>query len=170
MGWRTLWPLQVADRWLDRHRPLEVLRLANPLRKCQRAQFMDSARPLDRWLGARCDREVRKGVLAGELSSAHLHDARPRHCGREPLDGLPRSQGCRAHSEMERQAFKERHGFRSATGPHEHWHVDVSYIKVAGTFYYLCTLLDGCSRFIVHSELRESMSGAGTRPFRRTAL
>ena len=27
-----------------------------------------------------------------------------------------------------------------------------------GTFYYLCTLLDGCSRYIIHWELREAMT------------
>ena len=42
--------------------------------------------------------------------------------------------------------------------PHEHWHVDVTYINVAGTFFYLCSLLDGYSRFIVHWEIRESMT------------
>jgi transposase InsO family protein len=42
--------------------------------------------------------------------------------------------------------------------PHEHWHVDVSYINIAGTFYYQCSILDGCSRFIVHWEIRESMT------------
>lgn len=49
-------------------------------------------------------------------------------------------------------------GFIQPLAPHEHWHVDVSYINVAGTFYYLCSLLDGCSRSIVHHELRESMT------------
>ena len=33
------------------------------------------------------------------------------------------------------------------TRPHEHWHVDVAYINVAGSFYFLCTLLDGYSRY-----------------------
>lgn len=51
-------------------------------------------------------------------------------------------------------------GFQQPLRPHEHWHVDVSYINVAGTFYYLCSLLDGYSRFIVHWELRESMTEA----------
>src|SRR5438067_111286 len=35
--------------------------------------------------------------------------------------------------------------------------VDVSYINVSGTFYYLCSVLDGTSRYIVHWEIRESM-------------
>src|SRR5437868_12080222 len=41
--------------------------------------------------------------------------------------------------------------------PHEHWHVDISYLNIAGTFYFLCAILDGCSRFIVHWEIREKM-------------
>ena len=51
-------------------------------------------------------------------------------------------------------------GFQQPLRPHEHWHVDVSYINVAGTFFYLCSLLDGCSRFIVHWEIREAMTEA----------
>ena len=48
-------------------------------------------------------------------------------------------------------------GFVQPSGPHEHWHIDVSYLNICGTFYYLCAVLDGCSRFIVHWELREQM-------------
>jgi len=48
-------------------------------------------------------------------------------------------------------------GFVQPLAAHDHWHVDVSYINLAGTFYFLCTLLDGYSRYIVHWELRESM-------------
>jgi putative transposase len=48
-------------------------------------------------------------------------------------------------------------GFVQPLLPHEHWHVDVSYLNIAGTFYFLCSLLDGCSRFIVHWEIREKM-------------
>jgi putative transposase len=51
-------------------------------------------------------------------------------------------------------------GFVQPLRPHEHWHVDISYINVAGTFFYLCSLLDGCSRFIVHWEIRPSMTEA----------
>ena len=51
-------------------------------------------------------------------------------------------------------------GFMQPLQPHEHWHVDVSYINVSGTFYYLCSVLDGCSRYVVHWDLRESMTEA----------
>ena len=51
-------------------------------------------------------------------------------------------------------------GFVQPLGPHEHWHVDIAYINIRGTFYYLCSLLDGCSRYIVHWDIRESMTEA----------
>ena len=51
-------------------------------------------------------------------------------------------------------------GFEQPLRPHEHWHVDISYVNLSGTFYYLCSVLDGCSRFIVHWELRTSMTEA----------
>ncbi|MBV8709446.1 MAG: DDE-type integrase/transposase/recombinase [Acidobacteriaceae bacterium] len=43
---------------------------------------------------------------------------------------------------------------------HQHWHIDVSYLNISGTFYYLCSILDGFSRYIVHWELREKMTEA----------
>jgi putative transposase len=48
-------------------------------------------------------------------------------------------------------------GFEQPLRPHQHWHIDVSYINICGTFYYLCSILDGYSRSIMHWELRESM-------------
>jgi transposase InsO family protein len=49
-------------------------------------------------------------------------------------------------------------GFVQPLSAHEHWHVDISYLNICGTFYYLCSLLDGYSRFLVHWEIRESMT------------
>jgi len=51
-------------------------------------------------------------------------------------------------------------GFNQPDAPHKHWHVDISYVNLSGTFYYLCTILDGYSRYVVHYELRESMKEA----------
>jgi putative transposase len=48
-------------------------------------------------------------------------------------------------------------GFVQPLKPHQEWHVDVSYLNIAGTFYFLCSILDGYSRFIVHWEIREKM-------------
>jgi transposase InsO family protein len=66
--------------------------------------------------------------------------------------------GCLArwnHSES-----RKGQGFQQPLAPHEHWHIDISYVNVCGTFYYLISVLDGCSRYIVHWELRESMKEA----------
>ena len=49
-------------------------------------------------------------------------------------------------------------GFQQPTRPHEHWHLDISYINLHGTCYHLTTILDGYSRHIVHYEIRTSMT------------
>lgn len=41
-------------------------------------------------------------------------------------------------------------GFEQPLVVHEHWHTDIAYLNIGGTFYYLSALLDGCSRFIIH--------------------
>jgi len=51
-------------------------------------------------------------------------------------------------------------GFDQPDRPHEHWHMDISYLNICGTFYYLCTILDGYSRYIVHWEIRDTMTEA----------
>lgn len=56
-----------------------------------------------------------------------------------------------------RTPSKKGTGFHQPTGPHQHWHMDISYINLGGTFYYLCAVLDGYSRFIVHWEIRPAM-------------
>ena len=49
-------------------------------------------------------------------------------------------------------------GFVQPLKPHEHWHIDISYLNICGTFYYLCSILDGFSRYVVHWEIREAMA------------
>src|SRR6266852_3313350 len=51
-------------------------------------------------------------------------------------------------------------GFEQPLQLHQHWHIDVSYINICATLYYLCSVLDGYSRGIVHWDLRESMKEA----------
>lgn len=51
-------------------------------------------------------------------------------------------------------------GFEQPLHPHQHWHIDVAYLNISGTFFYLCSVLDGASRAIVHWELRERMTEA----------
>lgn len=56
-----------------------------------------------------------------------------------------------------RKVSKKGTGFIQPIGPHEHWHIDVSYLNICGTFYYFCGILDGYSRYVVHWEIRERM-------------
>ena len=58
------------------------------------------------------------------------------------------------------KSSKKGSGFVQPLKPHEHWHVDVSYINICGTFYYLCSVLDGASRYVVHWEIRAQMTEA----------
>jgi putative transposase len=62
------------------------------------------------------------------------------------LDKAPPTGGCKGQ------------GFNQPTRINQHWHVDISYLNVCGTFYYLCSVLDGFSRYIIHHEIRESMT------------
>jgi transposase InsO family protein len=48
-------------------------------------------------------------------------------------------------------------GFVQPLRPHQHWHIDISYLNIAGTFYFLISVLDGYSRFVVHWDIRRNM-------------
>lgn len=49
-------------------------------------------------------------------------------------------------------------GFEQPVEVHEHWHTDISYIKLGKRFYFFFGVLDGCSRCLLHWEIRESMT------------
>jgi putative transposase len=57
-----------------------------------------------------------------------------------------------------RQPSRKGTGFVQPLRAHEHWHIDVAYLNLGGTFYYLCSVLDGASRAIVHWEIRPAMT------------
>ena len=59
-----------------------------------------------------------------------------------------------------RRVSKKGTGFVQPPAAHAHWHVDVTYLNIRGTFYYHCALLDGFSRALVHWEIRERMTEA----------
>jgi transposase InsO family protein len=63
-------------------------------------------------------------------------------------------------SKWNRKPSKKGTGFEQPLKPHEHWHIDISYINISGTFYYMCSVLDGFSRYIVHWDIKESMTEA----------
>src|SRR5206468_9604381 len=140
-GDRLRAPLERADR--DRHPEVralagrglqQVLRLASPLRPGERTQPLDPARLLAGGAGEACDcRFPRRFPLEGyrrltfmmldadvvAVSSSSvwrvLHQA-----GRlARWKGKPSNKG---------------KGFQQPLGPHQHWHVDISYLNLAGTF------------------------------------
>lgn len=55
---------------------------------------------------------------------------------------------------------KKGRGFEPPLKAHEHWHIDISYLNICGTFYYLCSILDGYSRKILAWEIAETMTEA----------
>ena len=60
-------------------------------------------------------------------------------------------------SRFPQRASKKGTGFEQPLAPHEHWHIDIAHINIHGTFYYLCAVLDGASRYIVDWTLGERM-------------
>ena len=56
-----------------------------------------------------------------------------------------------------RKKSKKGTGFIQPLKANQHWHIDISYLNICGTFYYMCSVLDGFSRYIVHWEIREAM-------------
>lgn len=61
-------------------------------------------------------------------------------------------------------------GFVQPIGPHMHWHIDISYLNLGGTFYFLCTVLDGYSRYIVHWDIRPKMEEIDVETILQRAL
>ncbi|MCA9186151.1 MAG: transposase family protein, partial [Planctomycetales bacterium] len=58
------------------------------------------------------------------------------------------------------KATKKGTGFHQPVRPHAHWHVDIAYLNICGTFYFIASVLDGYSRSVVHWDIREKMEEA----------
>jgi hypothetical protein len=61
----------------------------------------------------------------------------------DPLEGYRRVLGQAGLLSIAREAVVEQ-----PLAAHQHWHIDVLYINICGTVYYLCSILDGCGRYI----------------------
>jgi transposase InsO family protein len=61
-------------------------------------------------------------------------------------------------------------GFEQPLAAHQHWHIDIAYLNLGGTFYFLCSVLDGYSRALVHWEIRPSMKEPDTEMVVQRAL
>jgi len=51
-------------------------------------------------------------------------------------------------------------GFKQPSAPHKDWHTDIAYLNIAGTFYFIASVLDGYSRSVLHFEIGEKMESA----------
>lgn len=49
-------------------------------------------------------------------------------------------------------------GFKQPDYSHKHWHIDIKYLNFNGTFLFLISVLDGYSRYVLHHEVRLSMT------------
>lgn len=49
-------------------------------------------------------------------------------------------------------------GYIQPKSPHQEWHTDIKYVNFKGVFLFLISILDGYSRYIIHHELRVSMT------------
>lgn len=49
-------------------------------------------------------------------------------------------------------------GYKQPLEPHQEWHTDIKYVNHRGTFLFFIGVMDGYSRYIVHHELRVSMT------------
>jgi transposase InsO family protein len=56
-------------------------------------------------------------------------------------------------------AEEAKKGFEQPKAVHEQWHIDYSYIRVCGVFYYFVSVMDGYSRKILSWDLCQSMEG-----------
>lgn len=54
--------------------------------------------------------------------------------------------------------------------PHERWHTDLMYLRLADSWYFLVTVLDAYSRYVVHWELLTTMAAADVRRVIQQAL
>lgn len=57
-----------------------------------------------------------------------------------------------------------------ATRPNERWHTDLMYLRVEDSWYFLVTLIDAYSRYVVHWDLLTTMTAAEVRLVVQQAL
>jgi len=158
--------LQRADRARDalgaraaaRHCADRVPSLDRSLWPREHAQWPDPARSLAQARGAPGDSRLLRHACGRGLSPDDIHDARRRCRGGESSDRVLSAQSSGRARSLE--PVEEGHGLRPAAATHEHWHIDISYVNVAGTFCYLSLILDGAMPFLVQREVRERMTTA----------
>ncbi len=51
-------------------------------------------------------------------------------------------------------------GYNQPSAPHKEWHTDIKHVNYHGTYLFFISVIDGYSRYIIHHELRTSMTEA----------
>jgi putative transposase len=124
--------------------------------------------PRDHWLTAQEKERIcafaRQRPLEGyrRLTFMMLDAEEPQHVACSPASTYRVLKNAGLLAGQAPKPTKKGTGFVQPLQPHEHWHVDISYLNIAGTFYFMCAILDGCSRFVVHWEIRENMEEKDT--------
>jgi putative transposase len=95
--------------------------------------------------------------LSSRQLSAWITDKESFAVSESTVYRILRREGLVKRQEMEIPAAKEYH--TKTTGPHQMWATDASYFKVVGWgYYYLVTVMDDFSRFILAWKLQKDMS------------
>src|SRR5208337_4195910 len=112
---------------------------------------------LARGLGEGRDHRLSCPLPPGRISAVGLHRCSTPTSWPSAPPASTACSGRRASWLPGGKPSKRGQGFEQPLRPHEHWHIDVSYLNICGTFFFLCSILDGYSRFIIHWEIREHM-------------
>ena len=140
-----------------RHLARQILLLAETLRLGQRTQRLGPARSLARTLGETSHRRLSPEASVGRIPPLELHDVGADIAAVSPSSVWRVLHRAGLLRQWNGKQSKKGTGFQQPPEPHQHWHIDVSYLNVSSTFYYLCSVLDGYSRAIVQWDLREAM-------------
>ena len=144
-------PRSTYYRWLGRqqhHQGLEDRPGAstppwNRLRRQEERSILEAAREMPE--------------LSSRQLAAWTTDNRSFAVSESTVYRILRREGLVKSPEMQLKAGKEYH--RKTTGPHQMWATDASYFKVMGWgYYYLVTVMDDFSRFILAWKLQRDMT------------
>jgi len=95
--------------------------------------------------------------FSSRLLSAWITDNEGFAVSESTVYRILRREGLVKRQEMKRMADKEYH--TKTTGPHQMWATDASYFRVVGWgYYYLVTVMDDYSRFILGWKLQKDMT------------
>jgi len=116
------------------------------------------------WNHLRPEEELVVLAMARELPSwrsrqlaAYLTDHRGLAVSESTVYRILRREGLVKRAELQLLAGKEYH--QKTTGPHQLWATDASYFRVVGWgYYYLVTVMDDYSRFILAWKLQRDMT------------